>query len=382
MKNSKPITKLMPRPVPKTKRRNRRKQPKRTRVRLDKRLPQFMLPQLTHAGECFLKCAFAAPDSNVELASGIPDNYNGKSLLKRSVEQTSVTFPNGRTTYILLIPMPGYLYFALQLPIGVSPSNTSQFTGQPSTDYSSLFPGGANLDTNVVKYRYMSNAIEIVPTMNDMTWAGSIQCFKLPVTLGTSDHGSAYQPTIQGLEGVGSHLGPRYIAPFRNGVYSMATNSEPDFPFDDLVELEGRLPATVESGDFGQLVPGGFEGLTGIGKLETVVITVTVPSGAVDQSAIIRTWSCVEYQTNPAGILNDYSRVSPPIDPVALEYYRKIANNIPPAVAYYDNEGFWDVVKRIIGIGTGIANTLSVMPGPVGQIAGGLGTIGGALHRM
>jgi len=382
MKNSKPITKLIPRPVPKVKRRNRNRAPKRSRVKLDRRLPRYVLPQLTHAGECFLKCAFAAPDSNVELASGIPDNYNGKSLLKRTIDQTAVTFPNGRTTYLLLVPMPGYSYFALQLPIGVSPSNSAQYVGQPCSDYVSVFPSVPNLDTNVVKYRYMSNAIEIVPTMNDMTWAGSIQCFKIPITLGTSNHGGTFYPTVQGMEGVGSHTGPRYIAPFRNGVYAMATNSEPDFPFDDFMEIATNLPAIVETGDFGQLVPGGIELLTGIGKLETVVITVTVPSGSADQSAIIRTWSCIEYQTNPAGLLNDYARVSPPLDPLALEYYRKIANNIPPAVAYYDNEGFWDVVKRIIGIGTGIATSLSVVPGPIGQIAGGLSTIGTAIHRM
>lgn len=368
-------------PKPKRSRPQPRPQPKKIRSRRVARRPRMPRMGLSMPGECFLKCAFAAPDFANENFVGIPDTFGGKVLVKRTAYENSIAFAAGRDTYIIIPPIVGYQYFHTQSPIGIPLPQGVEFTGSVASDYNTIFSSG-DFGVNYTSYRYISQSAEIIPLMNDMTWSGSITCFKIPVTLADkiTGAGANFQPTVEGLEAVNSSTVNRYTGPFRDGVYSVATTRQPDFKFKTWLENILEIPATLDTNDYGRLISGDW--IPGIGDLDTIVIKVSVPTGAANQSAVMRVWNCIEFQPNAASQLNTYAKLSPDHDPSALAAYRYIAGQLPPAVAYYENANFWEFVKKILGGAAMAGGALSVLPGPYGAIAGSLGGLAGGLARL
>jgi len=315
---------------------------------------------ITPAGLSYLKCVTAPNDSEMDTFQGIPDTYDGRTIAKRHTSTTSMVTPvSGEDHYICLLPTPGVAYWYGARATGA----TTQMTLNPVyySDFTTLFPNSSE-DSVVNSFRYASNVIEIVPTANQMSWGGSISVWKgqLSTSLGAFvSAGTAVNYVLDGDEAVNS-VKPESVLPFNQGMYSITCCNQPTMPFTPV--MVAQTPAGLTSSN---IVLAGANHLIGVGCQESVIIKM--PFSVTTNSALIRTWACVEYTVNSSSLFYDYSRLSPPCDPTALAMFRRFIHEQPTAVPYYENESFW---KRFVAWVREVSGPLKVLPGVAGEVAG------------
>jgi hypothetical protein len=333
---------------------------------------------LSDQGISFLKCAFAPPDFQQGSLGGVPDSFRGQSLVRKHRYVSPTTVASGSDTYFLLCPIPGVAYLQATVASGTQILNTTQFTAVNYTDFSSMF-GSASINNAdiVTKFRFVSNHFEIIPTVNQMTWSGSIQAWKLPIQLVVRQGGTSTVDifSIEGLQGANTSLSNQYSGPFIMGLYTACYNSNPDFDFRQIQESLNSVPTYVEPNDFGQFVSSGTNmGIPGFDNgFESLIVKISGVSST--ESLILKTWACVEYQVSPSNSIFEFTTMSP-CDPVALDLYKQIISELPVGVPFTDNESFWNrvlmIINRISGVG-------AMIPGTVGAISRGTNLISGAL---
>lgn len=339
--------------------------------------------KLSHQGISFLKCAFAPPDFIANDVAGVPDDFQGTSLVKKHRLITSYVVSASLDTYFLLAPMPGVSFFVATTAVGAGINPASIFQAVNYSDFSTMFGTSATTAGVVDKFRFVSNHIEIVPTVNQMSWTGNIQAWKIPITLTTrqaagAGPGDIY--SINGLQSCNATNANQYTGPFNLGLYCGAYNANAKFDFQPILEGIGAVPSAVQAGiDFGQLFSVAGAALTGLdNEFESIVIKVSGVGTNVLNSCIIKTWACVEYQCLPGNLLYEFSSLSP-CDRLALDVYRKVINGLPVGVNFTQNESFWQRVLKIIRT---VAGPLSAIPGPYGGIAGGVNAITSGLESV
>lgn len=305
---------------------------------------------------------------------GIPDEYNGKTLIKRySSVQTisSIGLSANLDTYILQLPTPGVAFWWAQ-----GPGPTFTFVPVLYSDTTTLFPLGYE-NTNADGFRIASNTLEIIPTVNSMTWTGSIQVSKTTVYFkeGINPVDGLPRYTLGGLEAV---LGtkPTTILPFNCGAYAPSRPADVVNNFDAILSkvVNNNITISAPVGYTFNLGLGATQFL-GCGSQEVSIFKVPTYSVA-GNAGIIRTWSCVEYQVNAFSALYEYQSISPPHDPLAMQLATEFFNEHSSAVPYYENENFWSKVAEWI---RRVSGTLSVLPGPYGNVAKGVNMISNAL---
>lgn len=355
-----------------------------------------VLSQLTPSGLNFLKCAFAEPDFDSTGVMGVPDRYSGRTLGKLHANSSSITFAAGTDTYILVMPIPGVAYYSASVANGSTLGGTN-FVPVTYSDVNSMGFGTGNFPTvisttNVTSFRSVSLSAEIVPTVNQMTWTGNISSAKFPMKFSeggvyTGNTMSSERFLISGLNAIQQALlsgynGKLYTEAYNKGVYTCALNKESDFLFKDIMRIyEDANVVPVFQTDvlnvnfvlpYNSVNNRPF--FTGVDDLETIVIRVSIPPGDNDMSAIIKTWHCVEYTPNPGSALYEFSHLSPPHDPVALDEYKRVAAQLPTAVPYFENASFW---QRVLGYMLKAGQVVSKVPG----VLGGIGTVATTLAR-
>jgi len=365
-----------------------------------------LMSKMSVPGELFLKSSFASPDfAQQNKFMGIPDNianpilpvsFTHTSDLGIFVKQCDFDWPMkpAQRLAVIQLPIPGMAFYLAQSDNnGNFGSGERAVRGVSYEQYAALF--GQPYDFNVDKmssmnfacdkFRISANALELVCTSNAMTWQGSIRCFRLPVTMTTS--GAAYDTGVfekssgtnivsniylEGLQGVRSTTVPAFVSPSNLGAYMVGVNMEARFQEQPIQILAANVITGKISQDFviyGQF-PGFSELTTNVMMLEGTS-TQTVPTNFQ-----IRTWQSVEVMpTTSGGGLSEYSSLlpilsipSPELDPVALMVYKEVAERLPIAVTYEENEGFWDDVM-------GVIKTVGSVAGTVAQIAGILGAL-------
>lgn len=339
--------------------------------------------QLSPAGVNFLKCAFAPPDFAFTGDMGIPDKSPNRRLLKRHRLVTPFTFAAGTDYYFLILPTPGVAAWSFNLPAGTVVPASAGFDAIKYSDFSSLFGAGgaAGDEADIVNaFRYVSNAFELVPTANEMTWSGSVQMWKAPIRcVSRSGLTNAQQYALTGVESVNGTNADMYVDKFTRGGYTLAAKNTAEFEWSDILENQNNLPTNVITPgvDFGRLQGGTTGSVCGIGNMDAIVVKV---SGVdADETCILKFWSCVEYQVNAGTAVYDYSHAGPPCDDLALELYNEIAKTLPVGVSYLDNEAFWQRVLKIIRSASG---GLSLIPGPYGAAFGGVNAIATAIQEL
>jgi len=356
--------------------------------KISRKQPYKMLqnarPRVSAAGMAFLKCAFAPPDFSGSDVKGVPDSFEGKSLVKKHRFISDFTFAAGRDTYFLLLPVPGYAYFTTSVAAGSAILPTTAFVGVPYSDFNNLFNSAgvpSESCANIVdKFRFVSNHFEMVPTTNAMSWTGNVQTFRFPLSMfirqsTATTTGDLW--SVAGLQSINATNADQYTGPFNLGCYTAAYNTGNGFAFNSILERVVSVPTTVGLGDFGQL--SGLIGFTGLdANFDAVCIKVSgVGSNSLD-TCILKTWACVEYQSLVGSSVYEYQTFSP-CDPVALDMYRAIIKELPIGVSFMDNEGFWmrvlNIVRRISGVGAAV-------PGPYGAIASGVNIASNALYEL
>lgn len=342
------------------------------------------MSRVTQDGMSFLKCAFAPPDFSGSDVKGVPDMYQGKSLIKKHRLITSVTLPANIDTYLLLLPVPGYAYFQIPQPAGVPITAATPITGVTYSDFATLFNSGGvagDSTTEVVnKFRYVSNHFELIPTTNAMSWTGNIQCFKFPLTVGMRQNAATAFTnllSVFGFQALNATNADQYTGPFNLGVYTGCYNSGNGFIFNQIIEKALNVPNSIVAGDFGQLIcDRGFTGMDA--NFECVCIKISGVGANTNNTCILKTWACVEYMSQPGSSVYEYQSFSC-VDPVAMEIYRAIIKELPIGVSFLDNENFWARVLSIIKRVSGVA---SALPGAYGALASGVNMTASALESL
>lgn len=337
---------------------------------------------LTKDDVSFLKCAFAAPDfSGIDVA-GVPDNYNGMSLVKKHKLVRANNFNAAFDVYFILAPTPGIAYWTASVANGTPILPATTFTAVEYADFNTLFGVGAQTNANIVsKFRYVSNHFELIPTVNQMTWTGNVQAFTVPLSLSmipaTADGSLSW--VINGVQGLNGTNSTQYTSPFNLGCYGAAYNRNSTFDFHSIMESVTSIPPDPGFSVIGSF--GNFTHTNGIpgfdNNMDSLVIKISGVTAT--ESAIIKTWACVEYQVLPGSSIYEYMTMSPCYNEHTLRLYREIVNSLPVAVTFLDNANFWmrvlDIIKRISG-------SLSVVPGPYGLIAGGVNAVSTGIEQL
>lgn len=337
--------------------------------------------KITPAGEAFLKCAFAPPDFAASNPTGVPDDFQGSSLLKkhRYVGNFNCSAAN-RDYYILLLPSAGGIaYWTANVAAGTPILAATIFDAVTFTDEKSLFPSAAQAADVVTKYRYVSNHIELIPTMNQMSWSGSIQVWKAPITVAMrSSAGADNLYTVGGLQSCNATNANQYTGPTNLGVYTAAYNAGVKFDFQEVMEGISQVPWAPLGADFGYLrnLTGCIAGIDP--QFDSVIIKISGMGATVTNSFVLKVWSCVEYQVVTGSAVYEYQTLSP-CDAYAMQMYRAIILQLPVGVSFLENEGFW---KRVLGIIRGISAPLSMLPGPYGAISSGVNAIAGGIDSL
>jgi hypothetical protein len=350
---------------------------------IQSRLDSVLNPKISHDGLSFLKCAFASPDFGVDPGKGIPDSYTGRTVPIKDCSTTALSFTANTDTYIVIAPIPGYAYFKAEVAPGVRPSI---FTGVPFSTYATNFGANTVAGTvppamslnNFTRFRYASLAAGLYPTSNYMSYAGSVSVWKADINLRTSQGNVMVTATdtidrrgmFNSLEGFSAiaPLIPRdnYTESFIKGAYTMSLDRSGKFDWDDFMYSTLYADGDTNSNVFNSA--SSAMPLTGWGNMETIVFKVSTPTGAVN-TANLKMWNCIEMQVNTSSSLYQFAGVSPALDPLALQAYGKIRNEIPVAVPCAQNSGFWTRVLSILRTGTSL---LSHIPGPIGMISHGI----------
>lgn len=264
-----------------------------------------------------------------------------------------------------MLPTPGVAYWTGSRTAGTSGAITLTAVNYP--DDTTLFP--TNVEATVVDtFRYASQVIEIVPTVNAMNWGGAIEVWKSPVAAGALDFGSAATATyiVNGLEALNS-VKPQSVLPFNHGLYSIAAPTHTTNDFTPI--LTSTSPTVVSSliaSGAGVSFSDSTTNFLGVGNMEAIFIKM--PGGnPVLNTALIRTWACVEFTVTSTSTLFDFATLSPPHDPLAIEMLRRFIREQPTAVPYYDNENYW---ARVLGWIKNVSGMLKAAPGLTGEIAG------------
>jgi len=350
---------------------------------VQKRAPKVPKPTrgLSQCGLDFLKCAFAVPDFDTTGSTGIPDNYVGRTLMSMQSLSRPSNAVAGTDTYVLVSPFFGSAFFSATATIG----------NQPTGFVSTIWPGYSNLGLNVApngtgtvsRFRYAGLAAEIQLTMNEMTWAGSITCFRIPMSMTVNNviDGSglpSFEPT--GLNNLNVNpFNQLYTSPINKGAYATSFNRTGSFDFRDVVGDNNNpmLSYTYQSGLAG--TPSLNMAYRGHDDLDTIVFRISVPDGAATQSYILRTWACVEMQAVPSSFVYEFAQQSCPHDPIALDMYKLIAERLPIAVPYEENADFW---RKVLQFVRAASARLSVLPGPVGDLSSGVNLISNTLASL
>jgi hypothetical protein len=345
-----------------------------------RQLTRMMKKRITPQGEAFLKCAFAPPDFAASSPTGVPDDFRGSSLLKKHRYVGNFTCGAASTDYYILScpTVGGAAYWTATVPAGGLITQTTVFTPVYYSDTGSLFAGAAGMSDVFTKYRYVSNHIELIPTMNQMSWSGSIQSWKVPVTMELRPGGASTSNlyTVGGLQGLNSTNSNQYTGPTNLGIYTASYNAGNGFDFQVINDGITALPTTLLAGtDFGQLngAVGGIDP-----NFESLVIKISGMGNNVSNNFVLKAWACIEYQVNPGNGLYEYQTISPK-DEYAMELYKSIILQLPVGVSFLENEAFWN---RVLGIIKTISGGLSFVPGPYGAIASGVNMVAGGIESL
>lgn len=326
----------------------------------------------------FLKAALAPPDFPVGTFQGIPDSYDGRVVTKSwNYVGSQPAFNAGYDLFIVQMPVPGVAYFWGNIASG---GTTLTLTPVYYADYLSLFPAN-NEAANVTAFRYGGQAMEIIPTVNAMTWTGSVHMYRGAIKLGTYGvTSSSIGYVLEGLEPMCNSAKPETVHPFNLGCYCASRQNEPDFPFHDITPATITSEIGVAHGTSGFAVAfaAGTNAFMGMGSMDAIVYKIPAAS-ALGNLFTIRTWAHTEMQVTSASSLYEYAHISPPLDPVALALAKRAFEEMQLCVPFYENDGLWGKILSFIKEASA---TLSFLPGPYGEVATGVGLIASAVSNM
>jgi len=356
------------------------------------------ITNITPDGEGFVKTATAAPDFELTELEGIPDNYNGPSVVKKDYTFETVMAVAGKATYIVVPPTAGVAYYTVANPPATGTPILDNTGMQPHyfPDASQMFPGVVSVvpvsnAVQLAKGRLMALSAELNCVNNAFNQYGTISAWKTPLARTTAPEDSSGFDYTDNLEITGTSGltkvaldSQAYVQPVRKGVYSVSMNREEEFTFfpvlDDIHKTSGCNGRFVdEAGSATAKVA--YVGCSPIwdNSFDSIIFRIDVPAGTVDQSFVLKIWKAWEYQPTFNSLLYNFSHLSPDVDLAALALYREMVRHIPMAVPDSDNPDFWNTVLDAVNTGSGL---LSAVPGTIGMAGRGVHAVSNLISRV
>jgi len=371
-------------------------------------------------GYRFVKCSYGMADSSVDAGRGIPDMFDGRTVMIKDCNTLTVSAPAGKDTYIVKAPVPGYSIFKQSVAVGAQPTS---LVGTVSNTYEQNYGNGSPKQNNYSNFRFASGGIGVYPTMNYMSFNGSISTWKADLhfednlitgvtqvdtgevqtpeytketvggtanvmvstgeltqavlTSATYDD-SIVQRNVAGLQSI-NPLPPRdnYTESIIKGMFTVVTNNKSDFEWANFCDADSYVATDGDSSTCA-LTSDGTHPLKGLGCLQTSVTKITNNS-TEDATLIVKEWSCLEMQPNTNSLTYSFSGKSPKYDPIALEMYNVIKDNLPVAVPCAQNSSFWE---RVLAIMRNVGRVGSFLPGPFGAVGTGIEMISEGLQNV
>jgi len=376
--------------------------------------------KLSPSGKRFLESTTAAPDYSINQCDGVPDMYAGKSVMKQFVMQQSVDTTAGKDNYFVFLPTPGVAVWTSSADFGVMPT---AFTGVAFADAVQVFdtfdtvePAASGFPQSssqlVDRFRFTGLSAELECVMNDLTWAGDITVAKSPIRLVEASTAQTHEAVkvLTGLEAINfvrAGNGQVYRGPVNKGCYSVASNTDATFVWSDVLpgaysnsavtgQIEnspllggstivcGQDPIVIGPsrgpGPIGTPANIVFTGpMVGIDAFDAIVFKVSVPTGAANQSFVLKVWQNIEFAPIAMSLFSEMAMRAPPHDQLALDAYKYIVQGLPVAVEQSQNPDFWKHVIKILGtakrIGTTVSGLITHAPGEAGVIAKGINAL-------
>lgn len=359
--------------------------------------------ELSPTDVAFLKAAFAAVDFEPVSCTGVPDGFSGPTVVRQDVQINTINIGVGKGGYILVPPTPGIAYFAnnnITTPVTASTMGSTLLSGTEYASFTTLF-SQAQLGTQTnsfLNYRVIGTALELRPQSAVTDNAGAILCAKLPFTVyddftpNTQAAGySAFTGlpvqsiNLNGLLPAALSSGPVYSGHPNDGLYSVGFNMGGwDFQqfFDGVTQIPpaqilcynaaGAVSLQNNNVTNGALVgsTGTPLAIPGYSRNHECIGVYIQNSGAATLSLTLQTRQIIEYTPNPLGAQYEAATPSAKHSPAAMELYSVAVRNIPVAVEYARNDGFWDHLLRIW---RGVLSVGSIVPVPgVNRVAASL----------
>jgi len=292
--------------------------------------------------------------------------------VKRHTTTTAIpSFTAGADAFLIFAPIPGVAFL-----YGSVATNVLTLTPATYSDSAALFPPSGPASV-VNAFRYASNCAEIIPTVNSNTWSGSIHVSKTVLKVAQVSNSGTSVLHITGLLDAVNTTKPGTILPFNHGFYSPSRQDTDTYPFSPILDAQAWASvstAAASTTTITSVVLPASGIFLGMGDMECTV--VKIPAFSVTGNVgIVRTWCCIEYQLNSNSPFYDFASKSPSPDPLALAMLKSLYAELPVAVPYYENEEFW---KRVLAFIRRVSGNLSVVPGPLGNVATGVNMIANA----
>lgn len=319
----------------------------------------------------FLKCAFAPFDEYFDF-DGVPDGDTSLAVARRfEYNSSSLTVAANTTTYLHLVPSLGVCYITSST---LNPATTTTATQVVYNDFNTIAPGNGNL--TFTEFRLASAALQLSNTTPIGNRGGSV----IVATASYQAH-----PIIQtsGNLAVAITGNPpdissiAYVDTFDQGVTVSIKNTDQKWDYKPVfsgiqynatgtfsLDMDNNLQLRNTSTSAGFVIRGWDH------EFETKVIAITAPSTA--QTISVRAIQCAQMKVEPGTILYGNAKPSPKKNHVDLDIYGELANALPVAMRRSDNPGFWDGLRGIVHR---VTTALSVVPGPIGMISGGVSAL-------
>jgi len=327
----------------------------------------------------FLKATIAPRDFPGVVPAGVPDRFGGATFVMQHQVSTSISSSATQDLHLCMLPaLPSALWTLLG---GASASSTwtgVQFPNVLAQVFQDISASATTTDSFISGFRVLGGTFELIPTTAPASTPGVVYATRgsvriAPSEISGSTAGAVWIPT--GMEHANQQdisSGPHYSGPLASGVYMPMVCNNPDWSFVPPLYRHPTLPVkpgdAVTSGVLNGPVVGFDNGMQSL--------ICTVPTTGVVTSYVVTVSLLVEYLPDTGNLLSYLAHQSPSHDPVAMEIYERFVKDMPVAVPAYENGGFWDRFLRVIG---SLGSALSVIPGPFGMIAGGVGMTANAI---
>lgn len=323
------------------------------------------------ANSAFLKCAFAGFDNmGGKIFKGVPDSYAGNSLAVELIYNTTIQLKANTTTFLWFMPSAGIAYFTSPKLVGKTGDiNILTPTYFPLFNDTNTYIDNATGDCNFSAFRMAAHNFQLTNTTPMLNRGGTLNLVHYKQTF-TQLIGTAAEEDAKFAGNPPTNSNMAYVDDAMEGVTSYLSNEENEWLWKR--SLPGNQSKYSLEMDYATSIKNAVENKGYVvrgfdNEFTSCVLQITAPG--VDQTFALKVSQCMEMRIDAGTPLETMVGPAEPHDPLVMEAYKTIKQQLPNAMRRKDNGNFWDTIRLIINR---ISTVASYFPGPVGLIAAGI----------